>query len=104
MSKQQIIRAWKDQAYRRGLSEAERALLPENPAGRVELDAITAAELAGINGGRGLSYSTNDPTACYVSTAIPPRARCPRDLRWRSDRAGRDAGPRVGPALPIERP
>jgi mersacidin/lichenicidin family type 2 lantibiotic len=70
MSKQQIIRAWKDQTYRRGLSEAERALLPANPAGRVELDAITAAELAGINGGRGF-YSTNDPTACYVSTADP---------------------------------
>ena len=51
MSKQNIIRAWKDENYRRSLSEAERAALPENPAGRVDLDELTAAELAGIDGG-----------------------------------------------------
>ena len=51
MSKQNIIRAWKDENYRRGLSEAERAALPENPAGRLDLDELTAAELAGIDGG-----------------------------------------------------
>ena len=49
MSKQQIIRAWKDQAYRRGLSAAERAALPANPAGLIEL---TDAELGSIAGGR----------------------------------------------------
>jgi mersacidin/lichenicidin family type 2 lantibiotic len=32
-----IIRAWKDEGYRNSLSEAERAALPENPAGIVEL-------------------------------------------------------------------
>ena len=32
-----IIRAWKDEAYRNSLSEAERAALPEHPAGSVEL-------------------------------------------------------------------
>jgi mersacidin/lichenicidin family type 2 lantibiotic len=48
MSKQQIIRAWKDRAYRRGLSEAERAQLPENPAGLIEL---TDAQLGAIGGG-----------------------------------------------------
>jgi mersacidin/lichenicidin family type 2 lantibiotic len=48
MSKQNIIRAWKDRAYRRGLSQAERAALPANPAGRLDL---TAAELAEIAGG-----------------------------------------------------
>src|ERR1041384_483116 len=42
MSKAEIIRAWKDPLYRRGLSNAELAALPENPAGRVEL---TDAEL-----------------------------------------------------------
>ena len=36
-----IIRAWKDEEYRLSLSEAERALLPANPAGLIELtDAL----------------------------------------------------------------
>ena len=45
-----IIRAWKDEAYRQSLSDAERALLPENPAGVLEL---TDAELALVAGGKG---------------------------------------------------
>jgi mersacidin/lichenicidin family type 2 lantibiotic len=49
MSRQKIIRAWKDEEYRLGLSEAERALLPENPAGLIEL---TDAELGAIAGGQ----------------------------------------------------
>jgi len=32
-----IVRAWKDEAYRRRLSAAERARLPPHPAGLVEL-------------------------------------------------------------------
>jgi mersacidin/lichenicidin family type 2 lantibiotic len=51
MSKQNIIRAWKDENYRRSLSEAERAALPESPAGRLSLDELTAAELAEVQGG-----------------------------------------------------
>jgi len=31
-----IIRAWKDEAYRASLSKEERAMLPENPAGELE--------------------------------------------------------------------
>ncbi|MDY6876289.1 MAG: mersacidin/lichenicidin family type 2 lantibiotic [Chloroflexota bacterium] len=37
MSNLDVIRAWKDEGYRNSLSEAERALLPENPAGAIEL-------------------------------------------------------------------
>ena len=48
MSPLKIIRAWKDEEFRLSLSEAERALLPANPAGTVEL---TEAELAGASGG-----------------------------------------------------
>src|SRR5262245_757096 len=48
MSRIDVIRAWKDQAYRQSLSEAERASLPQNPAGSVEL---TEAESAAVVGG-----------------------------------------------------
>ena len=48
MSNQDIIRAWKDEDYRLSLSEAERALLPEHPAGLIEL---TGAEMDGVGGG-----------------------------------------------------
>jgi mersacidin/lichenicidin family type 2 lantibiotic len=37
MELQNIIRAWKDEEYRLSLSDAERALLPENPVGLIEL-------------------------------------------------------------------
>jgi mersacidin/lichenicidin family type 2 lantibiotic len=47
MSRIDIIRAWKDDAYRQSLSEAERAALPANPAGAVEL---TEAEAAAVEG------------------------------------------------------
>jgi mersacidin/lichenicidin family type 2 lantibiotic len=60
MSVEKIIRAWKDEDFRQRLSAAERALLPEHPAGLVDL---TAAELDALTGGRVLG-STEDPTAC----------------------------------------
>ena len=37
MSDLDVIRAWKDPHYRRSLSAAELARLPENPAGLIEL-------------------------------------------------------------------
>jgi mersacidin/lichenicidin family type 2 lantibiotic len=37
MSRQEIIRAWKDAEFRANLSDAQRAMLPANPAGRIEL-------------------------------------------------------------------
>jgi mersacidin/lichenicidin family type 2 lantibiotic len=40
-----IIRAWKDEEYRQRLTEAERAFLPANPAGLIEL-ADTELSLA----------------------------------------------------------
>jgi len=48
MSSKNIIRAWKDEDYRLSLSEAERALLPEHPAGLIEL---SGAEMDGVGGG-----------------------------------------------------
>jgi mersacidin/lichenicidin family type 2 lantibiotic len=48
MSKTNIVRAWKDAEYRQSLTEAERAGLPENPAGLIEL---TDAEIGLAAGG-----------------------------------------------------
>jgi mersacidin/lichenicidin family type 2 lantibiotic len=43
-----IIRAWKDTEYRRSLSAAEQALVPEHPAGAIEL---ADEELKLVDGG-----------------------------------------------------
>jgi mersacidin/lichenicidin family type 2 lantibiotic len=43
-----IIRAWKDARYRSSLSAEERAAMPENPAGSIELDE---EELDAVVGG-----------------------------------------------------
>ncbi len=42
-----IVRAWKDEAYRQSLSAEEQAVLPGNPVGEIEL---TEAELEAIAG------------------------------------------------------
>ncbi len=42
-----IVRAWKDAAYRESLSAQEQVMLPENPAGGFEL---TDAELEAVYG------------------------------------------------------
>jgi mersacidin/lichenicidin family type 2 lantibiotic len=43
-----IIRAWKDEEYRLSLTEEQRALLPDNPAGQLEL---SDADLESVTGG-----------------------------------------------------
>lgn len=43
-----VVRAWKDPAYRRSLSAEQLAALPEHPAGLVDL---SDEDLAGANGG-----------------------------------------------------
>jgi mersacidin/lichenicidin family type 2 lantibiotic len=48
MSQENIIRAWKNENFRQQLSEKERALLPEHPAGSIEL---TDEELGNAAGG-----------------------------------------------------
>jgi mersacidin/lichenicidin family type 2 lantibiotic len=47
MSKVDIIRAWKDEDYRLSLSDSERAQLPDNPAGLVELNDSDLNDAAG---------------------------------------------------------
>jgi mersacidin/lichenicidin family type 2 lantibiotic len=48
MSTDLVIRAWKDEEFRRGLSASERAALLPNPVGVIDL---REAESAGILGG-----------------------------------------------------
>jgi mersacidin/lichenicidin family type 2 lantibiotic len=47
MSTYDIIRAWKDEEYRDSLSEAERAALPQHPAGQIELSDTELETVAG---------------------------------------------------------
>ncbi|MEQ9671509.1 MAG: mersacidin/lichenicidin family type 2 lantibiotic [Coleofasciculus sp. G2-EDA-02] len=47
MSNLDIIRAWKDEEYRNSLSEEQRAQLPENPAGMVELSDEAMQNIGG---------------------------------------------------------
>lgn len=46
-----IARAWKDAEYRKTLSAADLALLPENPVGAVEISEDEASDIMGMGGG-----------------------------------------------------
>ncbi|MGB9181439.1 MAG: mersacidin/lichenicidin family type 2 lantibiotic [Pyrinomonadaceae bacterium] len=48
MSPDEIIRAWKDEEYLSTLSVTDRAMLPEDPAGAIEL---SDRDLGDVNGG-----------------------------------------------------
>jgi mersacidin/lichenicidin family type 2 lantibiotic len=74
MSHVNVVRAWKDEEYRNGLTEAERARLPENPAGLLEQ---TEAELERAVGGYvvtvygcGIIPVTN-PNRCFLVSLEP---------------------------------
>jgi mersacidin/lichenicidin family type 2 lantibiotic len=47
MSNADIVRAWKDEAYRRSLSEDQLASLPAHPAGTIELSNLDLDQAAG---------------------------------------------------------
>ena len=66
-----IIRAWKDEDYRLSLTAAERATLPENPAGIVEL---SDTQLESVNGAFKMPTSLLSICACpsYDMTCPPP--------------------------------
>ncbi len=66
MSNENIIRAWKDENFRNSLSEQERTLLPENPAGMSELSDEALQTIAG-----GLMVSTTTYGGCdTVGTGV----------------------------------
>ena len=75
MSRKDIVRAWKDEEYRLSLSEAERALLPANPAGLIEMTDI---ELAGTSGGAaGTSCGFGPCPSGYLSCGAMQDERLP---------------------------
>jgi mersacidin/lichenicidin family type 2 lantibiotic len=47
MTAKDIIRAWKDPSVRSSLSDAQRAALPDHPAGIIELDGTVLDSIAG---------------------------------------------------------
>ena len=65
-----IVRAWKDEAYRQSLSEEERLALPESPVGEIEL---TDADLEAVYGGQtalaGCSVICNS-VVCNVHSVV----------------------------------
>lgn len=48
MGLKHIIESWRDEEYRGSLNAESRVLLPENPAGEIEL---SEADLANVDGG-----------------------------------------------------
>ncbi|MBV9225684.1 MAG: mersacidin/lichenicidin family type 2 lantibiotic [Acidobacteriaceae bacterium] len=55
MKSDHVIRTWKDEEYRLTLSDADRALLPQHPAGSIEL---TDTDLGSAAGGYWIPWPT----------------------------------------------
>jgi len=67
MSRSNVIRAWKDPAYRNSLSSAEQADLPANPAGAIE---ISDAELGQTAGGKPPHTLADECGATYLTCTL----------------------------------
>jgi mersacidin/lichenicidin family type 2 lantibiotic len=61
-----IIRAWKDEEYRASLTDAERAQLPANPAGLIELEENELRAIAGA-GTHGGCHTVTYPFCCRTA-------------------------------------
>jgi mersacidin/lichenicidin family type 2 lantibiotic len=59
-----IIRAWKDAAYFDALSDAEKAQVPANPAGNIDIDMSTVS-----GGGRAAAASDRLAASCTNKTS-----------------------------------
>lgn len=70
MSKQNVIRAWKDARYRRSLSAAELEAMPAHPAGGIQMDD---ASLDAVFGGCVWCENSDEnycSSVCIVPTAV----------------------------------
>jgi mersacidin/lichenicidin family type 2 lantibiotic len=71
MSDLNVIRAWKDAKYRRTLSAAEQARLPDNPAGPVELTDSDLRRAGGYGGGDGMLQTTIITCTATIGPCCP---------------------------------
>jgi mersacidin/lichenicidin family type 2 lantibiotic len=70
-----VVRAWKDEEYWNSLSEEQKAQLPENPAGLIDLtDEALNGIVGGIVGPGRVPSLTAD---CGCPWSITGRCRCP---------------------------
>lgn len=67
MKKTDIARAWRDPEFYASLSDAERALVPANPVGLVEVDADV---LGSITGGCGSNTCSGPNDTSFGSTTL----------------------------------
>lgn len=65
MSNVDVVRAWKDPKYRKSLSEGERALLPENPGGVVELTDADLVNVGGYGGEETNTINITQALSCF---------------------------------------
>ena len=78
-----VVRAWKDEEYRSSLTEDQRAQLPENPAGMIDLTDEATNEVVGgwtlpvatkwLRCGRVLTITAE----CLCRGTLTGRCRCP---------------------------
>jgi mersacidin/lichenicidin family type 2 lantibiotic len=66
-----IVRAWKDAAYRESLSAQEQALLPTSPAGELELSDAALEAVHGADGGQTILNSVSLAGSCLQSDLAP---------------------------------
>jgi mersacidin/lichenicidin family type 2 lantibiotic len=86
MTRDQIIRAWKDADYRESLGESERSMLPEHPAGLIRLDDEELESAAGGETLFGLDFcgsifncqNTMIRGTCYLASTF---GCCPDNLK-----------------------
>ena len=63
-----VVRAWKDEAYRASLSSEEQAMLPANPAGELELSDADLESIHGAHHSGG--YVNTNALACVQSVLV----------------------------------
>jgi mersacidin/lichenicidin family type 2 lantibiotic len=78
MSNDKIVRAWKDSKFRASLTAEQRQMLPQNPAGELELDE---AELERVDGGldtMNIYCAPNSSLCTRHFGCVPNTANCPQ--------------------------
>lgn len=76
MSKLDVIRAWKDAEYRSSLTDKQRASLPDNPAGALDLSDLDLDSVAGGTEATPPIWGTQVWFGCPTGDYFP----CPSDF------------------------